>query len=99
MSQTLERPTVEVECANCHAKNRIPAAASGVPNQSAIFVGYDIESDEERNRRQNLRLDVAHPSPPATSPSRARRWKRGRSGRVLPHPDLPRSRGGPGTRP
>ncbi|MGZ6831627.1 MAG: thioredoxin [Mycobacteriaceae bacterium] len=31
MSETLERPTVEVECANCHAKNRIPTAASGVP--------------------------------------------------------------------
>jgi len=31
MSETLERPTVEVECAKCHAKNRIRAAASGVP--------------------------------------------------------------------
>lgn len=31
MSETLERPKVNVECTNCHAKNRIPVAATGVP--------------------------------------------------------------------
>src|SRR4051794_2056638 len=31
MSETLEPPTVEVECASCHAKNRIVAGASSVP--------------------------------------------------------------------
>jgi hypothetical protein len=46
----------------------VVTAASLVPNQSAMFVGYDLESDEERTRRQNLRVDAAHaPSPPTTT--------------------------------
>jgi thioredoxin 2 len=31
MSTKLERPTVQVTCRNCQAKNRIPTAADGVP--------------------------------------------------------------------
>lgn len=31
MSTKLERPTVQVVCPNCQAKNRIPTAADGVP--------------------------------------------------------------------
>lgn len=43
------------------------------PNVAALFVGYDIESDEERIRRQNLRFDAAHaPDPlPAELPAPA----------------------------
>lgn len=46
----------------------VVTSASLVPSQAALFVGYDIESDEERIRRRNLRLDAPHApaAPPAT---------------------------------